>query len=58
MNLRYVILVGCLIITTINWFKWKVATKSMVLIMKEKGCVPTDDEIKAHSIIAIKNLFK
>ncbi|MBQ5851731.1 MAG: hypothetical protein IIW54_13105 [Lachnospiraceae bacterium] len=54
----YWILGGCLIITILNWFKWKVATKSMVLIMKEKGCVPTDDEIKAHSIIAIKNLFK
>ena len=54
----YAILGLCLTVAVCNWLKWKTAFLAIISLTKEKGCVPTNEEIKAHSIRAVKNLFK
>lgn len=54
----YALTVICLTVAVCNWIKWKITCRALTSLMQEKGCVPTNEEIKAHSTKAIKSLFK
>lgn len=57
--MMYLFLLSVMVISVINWLKWKIVTLAITYFLIDKGYnTPTESEMKEYTNKVVRHLFK